>query len=171
MSNWLKKIFDFLKNYFKMILEEQKENEEILETDESKSFIKLKLERIFLRESYIIGKLYINNEYFCDTLEDKYRDLNKEEKIPGHTAIPCGTYKVILTESPRFKELLPELLDVPYFTHIRIHAGNHIKDTDGCILVGQNKIKGGVIESRKTLDDLMIRLKGKENLSIEVCLK
>ena len=88
--------------------------------------MKLLLKRIALRDTYTIGKIYIDGEYFCDTLEDKVRDLNKngvfdgdEKKVYGETAIPYGTYKVILSYSPKFKRILPELLDVPCFTGIR----------------------------------------------------
>ena len=92
--------------------------------------MKLLLKRIALRDTYTIGKIYIDGEYFCDTLEDKVRDLNKngvfdgdEKKVYGETAIPYGTYKVILSYSPKFKRILPELLDVPCFTGIRIQGG------------------------------------------------
>ena len=101
------------------------------------------LHRKYLKESYTIGALYVDGIYFCDTLEDKVR----EEKIKNETAIPYGTYKVVLTESPKFKRELPLLLDVPRFTGIRIHRGNTDSDTSGCILVGENKQKGKVINS------------------------
>lgn len=107
----------------------------------------LKLIRIYLKEKYTIGKLYIDGKYFCDTLEDRVRDLRKEGKVPGETAIPAGTYKVIVNISPRFKRKLPRLLDVPGFDGILIHRGNTPEDTAGCILVGENKIAGKVINS------------------------
>ncbi len=109
--------------------------------------IKLKLERFFFGENYTIGRLYVNGEYFCDTLEDRVRDLTKEKKVYGETAIPAGTYEVRVTWSPTFKRNLPLLLGVPHFTGIRIHRGNTNKDTLGCILVGENKVKGMVINS------------------------
>lgn len=116
--------------------------------------MKLELRRIYLGDTYTIGKLYINGSYFCDTLEDKVRDLNKngrfdngEYKVYGETAIPYGTYKVIVSFSPKFKRDLPLLLDVPHFDGIRIHRGNTPKDTLGCILVGENKVKGKVLNS------------------------
>lgn len=131
--------------------------------------MKLRLVRKYLKETYTVGKLYYYNEnskewvYFCDTLEDKVRDLNKdgdlndsgEGKVYGKTAIPYGTYRVDITLSPKFQRYLPLLIDVEHFKYIRIHAGNSIKDTDGCILVGENKVKGGLVNSLRTLDNLM----------------
>lgn len=109
--------------------------------------IELKLERFFFGETYTVGRLFIDGKYFCDTLEDRYRDLDSEKKIYGETAIPEGIYEVRVTWSPRFKRNLPLLFGVPNFEGIRIHRGNYAKDTHGCILVGENKIKGGVINS------------------------
>lgn len=116
--------------------------------------MKLKLERKYLGNSYTIGKLYIDGKYFSDTLEDKNRDINKngvfdngESKVYSETCIPYGTYKVILNHSPKFKRELPRLLDVPHFDGILIHRGNTPEDTLGCILVGENKVKGKVINS------------------------
>ena len=106
----------------------------------------LTLKRIALRDTYTIGKLYIDDVYFCDTLEDKVRDLNKngifdngEVKVKGQTAIPYGEYEVVWAYSPRFKKFTPRLLNVNSFSGVLIHAGNDSTDTDGCILVGQNK--------------------------------
>ena len=103
------------------------------------------LQRIAQTPEYTIGRLYIDEKFFCHTLEDAVR----EEKIADKTAIPEGTYQVIVNRSPKFKRDLPLLLDVPYFEGIRIHRGNTAKDTSGCILVGENKVKGKVINSTK----------------------
>lgn len=126
--------------------------------------MKLLLKRIALKEKYTIGKLYIDGEYFADTLEDPVR----EEKIYGETAIPKGTYKVTITLSPRFRRWLPLLHDVPNFEGVRIHRGNTPEDTHGCILVGQNKIKGQVVNSAYTEIELMKRLKGEKDITIEI---
>lgn len=131
--------------------------------------MKLTLKRIALRETYTIGRLYIDGEYFCDTCEDKVRPNG--QKVQGETAIPYGTYRIMITKSGRFKKMLPELLNVPYFTGIRIHSGNTAKDSEGCILVGRNTIKGQVTQSRATMDKLMAKLEPaclKEIVTIEI---
>lgn len=114
----------------------------------------LRLERKYFKDTYTIGNLYIDGTFFSDTLEDKNRDLNKngrfdngEKKVFGETCIPFGTYKVVVGMSPRFKRELPRLLDVPSFDGILIHRGNSAADTAGCILVGENKVVGRVINS------------------------
>ena len=116
--------------------------------------MKLRLERKYFKETYTIGNLYINGSFFSNTLEDKNRDVNKngkfdngETKVYGETCIPFGTYKVILTMSPKFKRELPRLLNVPSFEGVLIHRGNTAKDSAGCILVGENKSVGKVLNS------------------------
>ncbi|MBD9177965.1 MAG: hypothetical protein EGP82_02115 [Odoribacter splanchnicus] len=109
--------------------------------------MKLQLERKYLKPEYTIGQLKVDGTFFCDTLEDRVRDLSQEKKVPGQTAIPAGKYEVIVNISPRFKRKLPRLLDVPGFEGVLIHRGNTPQDTAGCILVGENKIKGKVINS------------------------
>jgi hypothetical protein len=111
--------------------------------------MKIEVKRIYKGEEYTIGRMYVNGEYFCDTLEDKVRDIEKEGKVYGQTAIPSGEYKVIVNQSPKFGRILPRLLDVPYFEGILIHRGNTHQDTGGCILVGENRIKGKVVNSTK----------------------
>ena len=126
--------------------------------------MKIKLKRTFKGAEYTIGKLYLNDEYFCDTLEDVVRPEGR--KIAGKTAIPAGEYKVVLTESKRFKKLLPLLINVPNFTGVRIHSGNTHHDTEGCILVGENNVKGRVINSRATMNRLMAQLTGDDTIEI-----
>ena len=109
--------------------------------------MKLQLERKYLKPEYTIGQLKVDGNFFCDTLEDQVRDLSREKKIPGETAIPAGIYDVVVNISPRFKRKLPRLLNVPGFEGILIHRGNTPEDTAGCILVGENKAKGKVINS------------------------
>ena len=135
--------------------------------------IHLSVIRKAYRDTYTIGKMYINGEYFCDTLEDKVRVMNSiNDKIKGETAIPAGTYKITLEMSPRFKRKLPLLHDVPYFSGILIHRGNTAKDTHGCILVGENKVKGQVINSTKAevvLMDILTKAVSKgDTIDIEV---
>ena len=109
--------------------------------------MKLNLKRIALREGYTIGRLFVDGQYWCDTLEDRVRDLNVERKVSGETAIPTGTYDVVVKISPKFKRLLPRLLRVPHFEGVLIHRGNTAADSAGCILVGENKVKGKVLNS------------------------
>lgn len=117
--------------------------------------MKILVKRVARRDTYTIGKMYLNGKYFCDTLEDKDRGLKQSDgvaiirtlKKPGTTAIPAGNYKVIVNMSPKFKRILPRLLNVPGFDGILIHRGNSDKDSSGCILVGENKVVGKVINS------------------------
>ena len=121
--------------------------------------MKLTLKRIALRPTYTIGKLYIDDVYFCDTIEDTVRDINKngkfdngEKKIHSKTAIPYGIYEIKWTYSPRFKKYTPQLMNVPSFEGIRIHAGNTSADTEGCLILGENKQVGKVLNSRATIN-------------------
>ena len=121
--------------------------------------MKLTLKRIALRPTYTIGRLYVDGNYFCDTLEDTVRDLDKdgkfdngEKKVYAKTAIPYGTYEIKWTYSPRFKKYTPQLINVPSFEGIRIHAGNTSADTEGCLLLGENKQVGKVLNSRATIN-------------------
>jgi len=116
------------------------------------------LKRIAKQATYTIGRLSVDGEYLCDTLEPKVRNLKKEKKVPGRTAIPAGTYRLLITKSYRFRRWLPLLMDVPQFQGIRIHAGNYPEDTQGCILVGWNRKRGMVVNSRSALQMLMMRL-------------
>ena len=121
--------------------------------------MKLTLKRIALRPTYTIGKLYIDDVYFCDTIEDTVRDINKngkfdngEKKIHSKTAIPYGIYEIKWTYSPKFKKYTPQLMNVPAFEGIRIHAGNTSADTEGCLILGENKQVGKVLNSRATIN-------------------
>jgi hypothetical protein len=134
--------------------------------------MELTLNRIFLGSSATIGELLINDKHLCDTLEDRVRP--EGEKVYGKTAIPEGTYEVKLTHSPRFKKTLPEILNVPNFSGIRIHTGNSSKDTEGCILVGtwDGEKEDWVGNSRMAFDELMALLEeatnNKEKVTITV---
>lgn len=137
--------------------------------------MELKLERIFTCENYTIGKMYINGDYFCDTIEDPDRGLSqnmtideiKNIKVYGQTAIPTGRYEVTLNvKSPKFSNFnkykwakiwdgyLPRLIDVIGFDGVLIHVANKAEDILGCIGVGENKLKGQVINSTITFNKL-----------------
>lgn len=141
--------------------------------------MKLTLKRRFLGETYTIGSLFIDGQYFCDTLEDKVRDINRngcfdngEAKVQHETAIPYGTYQVVVNLSPKFKRNLPRLLSVPSFDGVLIHRGNTDKDSSGCILVGENKVKGKVINSTqsevKIVEILTAAQNRHEQITIEI---
>ena len=134
----------------------------------------LEVKRLYKKDTYTIGVLIVDGEKFSDTLEDKVRDLNSEKKVYGETAIPAGKYKVVMSMSSKFKRIMPYLENVPQFTSIMIHPGNTPKDTLGCILVGENKKKGQLINSRKYSDELNKRIneaiERKEQVWIEIDL-
>lgn len=116
----------------------------------------IEIKRIYKGAEYTIGRLSIDGKYFCDTLEDTVRAPGV--KVRGKTAVPAGRYRVVLAESPRFKRILPLLVDVPNFEGVRIHPGNTAKDTEGCLLVGFNQVKGKVVASRATFQKLFEKL-------------
>jgi hypothetical protein len=109
----------------------------------------IEIRRIAHKETYTVGKMYIDGQYFCDTIEDKVRDLTREQKVYAQTAIPAGTYPVVLTYAPKFKKMLPWIQNVPHFTGILIHNGNTAQDSAGCIIIGENTLKGCVLNSLK----------------------
>lgn len=152
--------------------------------------MKLLLNRKYKGPKYTIGNLYINNKYFCDTLEDVDRGLAhsmpleqiKKLKVYGETAIPRGKYQIDMkTVSYKFKNKawakccngkLPRLIGVKGFEGVLIHVGNTAEDSLGCILVGENKVKGKVINSTVTFEKLIKELKSvdlsKESIELEI---
>ena len=131
--------------------------------------MKLLVERNWKKEGYTIGKMSIDGEFFCNTLEDKDRGLKntmtlaevKKLKVAGTTAIPTGTYSINMNViSPRYSSKewdiknchgakMPRLEEVPGFIGILIHPGNTAAETDGCLLVGKNDVKGMVTKSKE----------------------
>lgn len=134
--------------------------------------MELKVKRRFKGADYTIGSLYVNGVYECDTLEDTDRGLDNNmplsviqtKKVYGKTAIPTGTYEIDMNiVSPKFKDRswarfcngkLPRLRDVRGFEGVLVHVGNKPEDTLGCLLVGQNKLKGQVVNSTETFTNL-----------------
>lgn len=143
-------------------------------------------------KDYTIGELYVQEEdkltqtyKVCDTLEDAFRLLPKacpntpkgsscecKEKVYGKTCIPNGTYTVVLSYSNRFKRILPELLNVPHFLGIRMHAGNSSKDTEGCIILGTKSKGDWVTASRVAFNKVYVLLQkavaNKEEITITI---
>lgn len=150
----------------------------------------LLLERKYCKEKYTVGRLFIDGVFFSNTLEDKVRDINKngrfdngEYKVYAETAIPYGEYEITLdVVSPKFskyqfyKEVcngkLPRLLNVPHFEGILIHCGSTANNSAGCILVGNNTIKGGLTNSKETFKKLYSILdkanKNNEKITIKI---
>lgn len=125
----------------------------------------LTLKRFEFGTNYTIGRLYRDEEYLCYTLEDKVQ----EPKVFGETAIPTGTYSVVIDYSNRFKKPMPHVLDVPGFTGIRIHPGNSDKDTEGCILLGMNWAGNDWISnSTIAFDKFMTLIKDQNNITLKV---
>ena len=132
--------------------------------------MKLTLTRIAKRADYTIGRLEDENGVkICDTLEPTWRNYKGGElKVPRKSAVPEGTYPVVITKSKKFGKYLPLLVGVPGFEGIRIHSGNTVNDTEGCILVGQNLIKGKVLLSRLTLEKLMRLIENEKRIFLTI---
>ena len=109
-----------------------------------------------------VGEMWIDGQFQCYTLEDCTREvLGKpvaDWKIQNSTAIPIGTYTVTIDLSTRFGRLMPHILNVPGFSGVRIHSGNTDKDTEGCILVGQEKTTDFIGHSRAAFDEFYPKL-------------
>ena len=124
--------------------------------------MKIEIKRLHKTEFSTIGELSIDGIWECYTLEDVERDV----KIKCETAIPRGTYKVIINQSNRLKRLLPLLLNVPNFEGVRIHAGNTNHDTEGCILVGRTRSKDFIGQSRKAFDTLFAKMQKAKEITL-----
>lgn len=149
--------------------------------------MEIRLKRIARRETYTIGRIYVDGKYVCDTVEDRDRGLSQSlpvsvsiaKKRKGMTAIPTGRYRVTLdVQSPKYSKFksyawcngyLPRLINVPAFDGILIHAGNSAADSAGCLLVGENKVVGKVLNSMDTLKRLYAILKtAKDSIYITI---
>lgn len=141
----------------------------------------LLVRKVESKSNYTSGVLYIakNNQAAtmngrrimftqqCDTLEPKWRDLKKQQKVKGQTAIPEGEYKIVMSPSSKFHRNMPYLKNVPQFEGIMIHPGNTVKDTMGCILVG-TKNSSGLANSRATFEKIMKILNSEDENTIEI---
>ena len=127
--------------------------------------MKIYIKRLHKTKNSTIGEMTIDGKFECYTLEDIERDV----KIKSETAIPKGTYKVIINKSNRFKRLLPLLLNVQNFEGVRIHSGNSNHDTEGCILVGRTRSVDYIGQSRKAFDSLFKKMQdSKEEISLTI---
>lgn len=140
----------------------------------------VKIIRRWKRADYTVSEVWIDGEKQpYNALEDTDRGLYQAmsvaditaKKVYGKTAIPTGTYNCIYTWSSRFRRMLPLIENVRGFTGIRIHAGNTAKDTEGCILLGENKQRGMVLNSRATLEKFIAKLKTAWDIGESVTIK
>lgn len=151
--------------------------------------MKLTIKRTITRNSYTLGKLYVDGVYFCDTLEDKDRGLTqnmsteqiKSMKVPGETAIPKGTYRVTLdVVSPKFSKYpfymqtcggkLPRLIDVKGYEGVLIHVADGPKRdslVQGCIGIGNLSAEEYLMNGKKVFAELYNKLKG-NNIELEI---
>lgn len=131
--------------------------------------MKLRLERTERTPAYTLGRLFVDGVFECWVLEDPARD---GPKVYGSTAIPEGVYPILLTFSNRFQKIMPLIADVPGFEGVRIHPGNTVEDTDGCLLVGQDRAGPTVLHSRLAYKALYPKLQAaqerQEPIEIEV---
>lgn len=143
--------------------------------------MEIKIDRAWKKPSYTISRVFVDGELFgCNCLEDTDRGLKQgmsvkdvcAKKQYGQTAIPSGTYNVVINYSPRFKKNLPLLENVTGFAGIRIHPGNTAKDTEGCLLFGKNSAPGFVGNSRywteKIVERISAAIKAKEKVTIKI---
>ena len=142
--------------------------------------MELKLTRNYQKDTYTIGRLYVEGDLFSNTLEDPVRDYSDPNyKVYGKTAIPYGRYRIAMVHSPKFSKRyggrkVPLLNNVPDFTGILIHSGNTAEDTDGCILVGKNTQRGRVTSSLATLYsllDILDKVPSDEQIWIDIVAK
>ena len=154
--------------------------------------MRLKLIRRYKKDTYTIGQLLVDGAFFCNTLEDKDRGLTQDMPLPvikaakvyGETAIPAGVYDIDMeTRSPKYAGVewyrklnggyMPTICEVPGYTRVLIHPGNTPLDTMGCVLVGQNKVKGQLVNSRATFAKLYKLMKDAhdrgEDITLQIC--
>lgn len=154
--------------------------------------MRLKLIRKYKKDTYTIGQLLVDGAFFCNTLEDKDRGLTRDMPLPvikaakvyGETAIPAGVYDIDMeTRSPKYAGVewyrklnggyMPTICEVPGYTRVLIHPGNTPLDTMGCVLVGQNKVKGQLVNSRATFARLYKLMKDAhdrgEDITLQIC--
>lgn len=128
--------------------------------------MELLLQRMWETNDSTIGELYIDGVFECYVLEDVVRAPGV--KVDNATAIPAGTYKVVIDMSTRFGRLMPHILDVPMFEGIRIHSGNVSADTEGCLLVGKVKGQDDVEQSKVAFEAFFPKLQAAGSATIQI---
>lgn len=126
--------------------------------------MQITVKRLHKTDTSTIGELLIDGIFECYTLED----IERPVKIKSETAIPKGTYKVIINQSNRFKRLMPLVLNVPNFEGIRIHSGNTNHDTEGCILVGRTRSANYIGQSRKAYEKLFKKMQAAKDITLTI---
>lgn len=133
--------------------------------------------RVAGAENYTQGRVYLDNVFFCHSCEDEDRFLERsledvsERKIYGRTAVPRGKYRLITSMSHRFGKVLPEVLDTPGFSGIRMHGGNRAEDSLGCILVGRVRTSSGIAQCADTVQRIIQQIEDAADLGIETWLE
>lgn len=125
------------------------------------------IERKWKKDTYTIGRVFIDGNFFANSMEDRDRGLVKNMpigeiqriKVYGETAIPAGEYDVRMTYSPKYRRMMPEIMDVPGWTGVRLHSMNTAKDSEGCIGFGKNDKPGWISNSRAAMREFEKRLK------------
>lgn len=124
--------------------------------------MKIQLERVQRDRDVTLGALACDGEFVCWCCEDPVREVPGQPvekwKVPGNTAIPRGNYRVDVTLSQRFRRMLPLLVAVPGFQGVRIHPGNTVADTEGCLLPGRIRLGKSVGQSQLAFNDLFARI-------------
>ena len=124
------------------------------------------IDRKWKKDTYTIGRVFIDDEFFANSMEDRDRGLTKDMplkeiqriKVYGETAIPTGEYDVQMTYSPKYRRMMPEILNVPGWIGVRMHSMNTAKDSEGCIGYGKNDKPGWISNSRATMREFERRL-------------
>ena len=152
--------------------------------------LEILVDRKWKKSTYTIGRMYLDGEFFCNTLEDRDRGLTSEmslieingKKVMHETAIPSGTYEVSLDYvSPKFSQYpyymevcggrLPRLLDVKGFSGVLIHVGTNASHSSGCILVGNNTSVGQLSNGKKVFEELYKRLLDAKNKGKKIVIR
>lgn len=140
--------------------------------------MEITVERLWKKDTYTVGRMYVDGEFFCNTLEDKDRGLSddmsveeiKKIKVYSQTAIPTGEYNVTTVYWNKHKDYFPAVNGVKGFAGILIHGGVNEEHTLGCILIGENKIKGKLLNSHPYVRKLTTMVREAKKIDERVTL-